>query len=331
MTYVDQMRSLGKQAAWQLTPTAEHHKLLAEAEGHETFDQPGEQSPQGHSMQDHGGPKIGSPKLFILWASGRSSYDKEQFQAFAKDLMESGYFDRIAPYTGGSFSGHYLGAVDGPASVAVFSPTDAAAYVRAAIAAGIAPAADGSTVYSIMLPPGVTATLDSDQSCSAFCAYHSSDGTDLLFTVQPDTSCGPCHGGQTPFEAACMVESHEVAELCTDPYGSGWWEQSTGMENGDLVAWIPLSYGPWIVQGYFGNEAGGSNLVGGYHPQQEPGPPPSGQGNARDAADAVIAQAEVALEAARKMGRNSYEKYAYRYAAEQALPWVQQMIDEVLS
>lgn len=271
--YTERMRSIGGHIAWQLTPTADHPRLIAEAEGHELFDQPGEANPQGHSMQDHGGPKISAPKLFLIWASGHSAYDKNQFQSFAKDLMENGYFDKISPYTGGSFTGRFLGAVDGPATGSTVSEADALNYVKAAIASGIAPQPDGSTVYSVMLPPGVTATMGSDGSCSAFCAYHSSDGGQILFTLQPDTSCTSCHGPQTAFQAACMVESHEVAELCTDPYGTGWYENATGMENGDIVAWIPLQYGPWTVQGYFGNENGGSNLIGSYHSVPQPPPP----------------------------------------------------------
>ncbi len=67
------------------------------------------------------------------------------------------------------------------------------------------------------------------------------------------------------------LTAHEVAESVTDPTGQTWYEDGTGMENADIVAWLPLPYGPWTAQGYWTNEHG--NTVGAYQVPVQPPPP----------------------------------------------------------
>jgi hypothetical protein len=103
----------------------------------------------------------------------------------------------------------------------------------------------GQTVYIIMLPPKVGVCDDaSSTSCSfaagGFCAYHSSSGTaNALYTVQPYPDTGGCNVPQHPngdvdADNTISLVSHEHNEAITDPYGTGWFDDTTGYENGDI-------------------------------------------------------------------------------------------------
>ena len=80
--------------------------------------------------------------------------------------------------------------------------------------------------YNIFLPPGTTASLSSDLSCSSFCDYHNSvygpDGP--FFTVEPypcTQGCNQC--SNDPFDTLTQGLSEEMVELKTDmDPGSGW-------------------------------------------------------------------------------------------------------------
>ena len=103
----------------------------------------------------------------------------------------------------------------------------------------------GQTVYIILLPPQVGVCDDaSSTSCSfaagGFCAYHSSSGTaNVLYTVQPYPDTGGCNVPQHPngnvdADNTISLVSHEHNEAITDPYGTAWFDDTTGYENGDI-------------------------------------------------------------------------------------------------
>ncbi|MDX6667097.1 MAG: hypothetical protein QOK04_477 [Solirubrobacteraceae bacterium] len=103
----------------------------------------------------------------------------------------------------------------------------------------------GQTVYVIVLPPQVGVCDDvSSTACSfaagGFCAYHSSSGTaNALYTVQPYPDTGGCNVPQHPngdvdADNTISLVSHEHNEAITDPYGTGWFDDTNGYENGDI-------------------------------------------------------------------------------------------------
>jgi PKD repeat protein len=103
----------------------------------------------------------------------------------------------------------------------------------------------GQTVYILVLPPQVGVCDDvSSTACSfaagGFCAYHSSSGTaNALYTVQPYPDTGGCNVPQHPngnvdADNTISLVSHEHNETITDPYGTGWFDDTTGYENGDI-------------------------------------------------------------------------------------------------
>ena len=220
-----------------------------------------------HTLSPHQHSTILTPKLqLVSW--GPVPYWTE-VNTFGKDLMEGGYLSKLAGY--GSGPGVYLGQVQSggapPASV-----TDATmqAFLNWAIGALKLPQPDGRTIYAALLPDGTTVQAMNGSSCANFCGYHGALGQGSYYAVIPSPSCAPCHGPNSPLQALCMVLAHEIAETCTDAVpGQGWMEDSTGMENADICAWQPVSYGPWTVQPYWTNEEGCT-----YGPYQQQGPPP---------------------------------------------------------
>ena len=251
-----------REGVWQIVPPQDYKDRLASAGAPAT-------PPGGYPVTDHGGSVIAAPKLALVYL-GAWWGDAGQLEQFASDLMTCGFLDPCAMYgVNGPFA--YLGAWLGPK---VSGPTITDAQLRSLVAAlpqfGI-PAPDGSTLYALILPDGVTVTEGADASCSAFCGYHDalSDGQ-TFYSVHPSTLCNGCDSGE-PFASFTMVLAHEVAEWATDAVpGLGWYNDETGMEISDEWAWIAEPYGPWTVQGYEVNGVGDS--YGEYNSQ--PAPPP---------------------------------------------------------
>lgn len=81
------------------------------------------------------------------------------------------------------------------------------------------PQPDGESIYAIFYPPGVTITLQGDQSCQSFGGYHNdtqlNSGQHIAYAVMPRCgSFGPIQG----IDAVTGVASHEYIEAATDPY-----------------------------------------------------------------------------------------------------------------
>lgn len=226
-----------------------------------------------HTLTDHGGPKLTSPRLWLLLYGNASQFDP-QITAFGRDLMTKGYLSLLQSY-GITGTPSYVGSANVPQTYGQ-NLTQASAFqaIADAIANNAAPQPDGQTIIALILPQGVSISAMGGSSCQSFCGFHSV-GNNVLYAVIGDTACTPCHGPESPFNAQCMVLAHEVAETVTDPYGTGWYEDSTGMENADICAWQAVGYGPWTVQPYWTNE--GQCTFGAYQsapPPRVPQPPP---------------------------------------------------------
>jgi hypothetical protein len=122
--------------------------------------------------------------------------------------------------------------------------------------------ANANSLFVLILPDGVGATLGTDQSCAAFCGYHDAlvwNGLEVAYAVLPSSLCQGCGGAIGDFTA---VYAHELAEAATDKVPGQGWVAADGEENGDLEAWILFGWGPpadpkrYTVQGYYTNEQG---------------------------------------------------------------------------
>lgn len=132
-----------------------------------------------------------------------------------------------------------------------------ATYDRANRGAGL----NYTNIYHVFLPPGTDTCFDNPASgCYNpdgkapgpfnFCGYHTytqlSDGTVVLFTVEPYESVGGCSTGAGTSNDTANVLGHEIAETITDPIpGAGWvgeWTATRGQEIGDECAWTLFNH-----------------------------------------------------------------------------------------
>ena len=94
------------------------------------------------------------------------------------------------------------------------------------ISAGTVTSLGTSGAYNIFLPPGITASLSSDQSCAQFCDYHDrmNGPNGPFYTVEPypcAQGCNQCTND--PFDTITQGLSEEMVELKTDmDPGTGW-------------------------------------------------------------------------------------------------------------
>jgi hypothetical protein len=109
--------------------------------------------------------------------------------------------------------------------------------------------------FFLFTPPGIGICFSAGGDCygtssGGFCAYHSwVSGTEpVLYAAQPyaaiegceySTTHGPRPNGDVA-DAVLNVVSHEQNETMTDPLGTGWFD-SSGYENGDECAWLPVA------------------------------------------------------------------------------------------
>jgi hypothetical protein len=119
---------------------------------------------------------------------------------------------------------------------------------------------NGSDIYHVFLPPGTDTCFDNLSACYnpdgkapgpfGFCGYHSyttlSDGTIVLYTVEPYQSVSGCSTGAGTSNDTANVLGHEIAETITDPIvGGGWvgeWVLNNGQEVGDECAWTLFNH-----------------------------------------------------------------------------------------
>lgn len=218
---------------------------------------------------NRGGSQIAVPHVTNVYL-GPFWGDRALVEAFSTAVLENGYLDPLRDLGYGTGPGTYLGAIDGPALVSgsTFSDNDAQNMVQQLMGDGTLQG-DANSLFVFILPDGVTSTLGSDQSCTAFCGYHDSvsvNGTDIAYAVLPSSLCQGCGGQIGDFTA---VYAHELAEASTDKVPGQGWTADDGSENGDLEAWILFGWGPpddpnrFTVQGYYTNERG--NTVGAWH------------------------------------------------------------------
>lgn len=227
----------------------------------------------------HGGATIKAIKVVALY-SGRFWGDRAKNDTFLKSIVEDGYLD--AGMNTGFGRGTFLGSFDIPAPPSGdIIDTDCQAMIAAAIGKAGIPAADEQTLFLLILPDGVKVSFDAartQSSCSNFCGYHSST-PQFIYAVHPAATCNGCNQGN-PQDGLQMVESHEIAETASDPRGQGWYNDQTGMENGDEAAWIAQQFNGYTVQGYAALVGGKwFNAVGAYMPnaptpQPKPKPKP---------------------------------------------------------
>lgn len=212
------------------------------------------------------GSQIAAPEVTNIYM-GPFWGDQDFAEQFSAAILQNGYLDPLKELGYGTGPGAYQGKIDGPelAAGSIFSDADAQSTVQQLLNAGTIQA-NANSLFVLILPDQVTALLDTDQSCRAFCGYHDAfswNGMNVAYAVLPSPLCQGCGGEMGDFTA---VYAHELAEACTDKVPGQGWVAADGEENGDLEAWILFGWGPpddaqrYTIQGYYTNERG--NTVG---------------------------------------------------------------------
>jgi hypothetical protein len=182
---------------------------------------------------------IASTRLVTIVAANDDA--AADLAAFSDALIASDWWKAVgAEYGVGAASGSVH--VSGPALSASTTTANLAGYV----ASSGAPAADGSTIYLLYLPKGVTSTDGSFISFHTPYPDRTTSKGDVLAIVGRETPAT----GETQLDQLTKVASHEVIEAASDPTGAGWrlpkatatpwtasvWDamQSGAVENGDL-------------------------------------------------------------------------------------------------
>ena len=268
-----ELRRVGRRDAIQIAPprhaVRQAYLRKCDLDDHELVTRP-LASPTGPGaaagFRNVAGSQIAAPQVTNVYM-GPFWGDRGFVEGFSKAIVENGYLDPLRDLGYGTGPGAYLGSIDGPAVAAgsTFADGDAQAAVRQLLDAGTLKA-DANSLFALILPDGVTALLDQDQSCQKFCGYHDAfswNGLDVAYAVLPSALCGGCGGEIGDFTA---VYAHELAEASTDKIPGQGWVADDGSENGDLEAWILFGWGPasdsqrYTVQGYYTNERG--NTIG---------------------------------------------------------------------
>jgi hypothetical protein len=161
-------------------------------------------------------------------AAERTSYD----QAWNAVGNDPAFYARLAEYSTrtltiqtGAWTGSTV-ANTSLASGALVTEAQIQQELAAEIAAGTAPARTDNNIYVIMIPPGVTSQLDSENN---FAGHH---GQFLDSHSQPIRYAVITYS--TDKDYSDPVISHEISEAITDPDLSNGWFDTSGSEVGDL-------------------------------------------------------------------------------------------------
>ncbi len=259
------LRDLGPFPSLQIAASVDMHELLTD---------PSNTTAAG-PLTYHGGKLItaGLGKFFNIYL-GSQSFDTADFDAFTRAICEDGYY--LSPDGKDAGICHFQGSVTVPTYPFPGTVDDSAiaSWLLTFLQAKGLPH-DGYTQYSLIFPANTTVTLGNQASCSAFCGYHTRSAAGLYYQVICDSNCSGCHGNFPVNQARMMIQAHELGEWRSDPDGTGWYSDSSGMENGDECAWQLVPWGPtgkgWAVQPL---AVSGTCHTGLYVPPGPPPPPP---------------------------------------------------------
>jgi hypothetical protein len=212
-----------------------------------------------------GGPLLAAVEVFSLfwgpaWQQAESGL-ATSINAFFDSILVSSLMDQLAEYSTADTAigrGRRIGSttIASPPPPSRLPDDRIQAFIQEQVAAGVLPPVTANTLYYVLLPPGVTVSLGSDQSCSSFCGYHDAIDGRVFYAVMPYPDCSGCAGGLDVESALTTTSSHELCEAVTDPVpGQGWYDDSNG-EIGDICAWQTKQVDGYTVQLEWSNTSG---------------------------------------------------------------------------
>lgn len=224
-----------------------------------------------YGIQYHSGPILnaaGGVNVYIIWyGNWGSDSGKTILPTFISGLNNSPYFainSTCADAAGVAISAkvNLLGqyAYSSTTLGTTLSDANVLTLAKGSLGLGTIPSTvDPNAVYFVLTSPEIS---ESSGFLTKYCGWHSSETMDYLNTV-PTPATAPatdmkysfvgnpgsnkaCIGqSQTSYspnsnvgvDAMASVIAHELEGTVTDPDGNGWWNSTTGYENGDQCAW----------------------------------------------------------------------------------------------
>ena len=191
----------------------------------------------------HGGPLLANPEVTtIYWGSVWNSDPlRAQMDAFFDFIVTSSLLAQLAEY---NVSGFTIGQGKHVQSVTISSnppntldDSQIQTTLDSLIANGTVGRPNANSLYFFFLPSGVTVTQQGAASCQQFCGYHNLSSSGVVYAVDTYDDCQGCQfvAGDT-LASSTVVASHEFCEAVTDPHLSGWFDDNTGEEIGDICA-----------------------------------------------------------------------------------------------
>jgi hypothetical protein len=232
----------------------------------------------------HGGPIVSAPVVHASFWGGAWQTDPAHVQRAARlgqylqDLLASTYMNILSQYGIGHGPGQ-AGTFAGSGTIAnvpnELTDTNIQGILQSAIDSGglPEPGQPSRDVVMVFLAEGIDvqgpspARMCEPSGDNAFGYHHfltTRAGHPLYYSIVPalDDAClrASCPSDQncslhlalTQEQRQTQVASHEFAEMVTDAEGSGWFDGSTGAENGDICngqsGTITVGSRAWTVQ-----------------------------------------------------------------------------------
>ena len=224
-----------------------------------------------YGIQYHNGPIMNSSNgvnVYIIWYGNWGSDSAQTIlPAFISNLNNSSYFAINNTYTDATGTAvtpkvNLVGQYSYASTTLGTTLTDAniLALAKGSLGKGtVSGTLNPNALYFVLTAPGIA---ESSGFLTAYCGWHSSEimdynntvptpavapTTDMKYSFVGDPGTNKACIGQTQTtyspnsnvgaDAMTSVIAHELEETVTDPDGTGWWNSTTGAENGDQCAW----------------------------------------------------------------------------------------------
>jgi Phosphate-induced protein 1 conserved region len=213
----------------------------------------------------HGGPVIGTPKVYIIWygnwnqGNGSDTPAGQQIvRDFVNSVSNSSYFQINTTYSGVSGSVSVGSETTDTGSQGTrLTDNKVLAVVNNAVTSGALPY-DANGVYFVLTSSNIA---ESSGFCSRYCGWHTAGSSNrghvrYSFVGNANRCLSACAAqtnspnSNAGVDGAISVMTHELEEATTDPDLNAWYD-SQGAEDADKCAWtfghhqFQVSNGSW--------------------------------------------------------------------------------------
>jgi hypothetical protein len=218
-------------------------------------------------ITNHGGPVIGTPKIYIIWYGNWNQANGSDNAAGQQIIRDWGHTIGGTPhyllntsYPGVSGNTVWGGETTDTGTSTRLSDANIFTIVKNAINSGRLPY-DSSGVYFVVTSSNVN---ESSGFCTQYCGWHTAgnntNGARIRYSFVGNanrclSSCAAqttSPNGNAGVDGAISVLTHELEETNTDPDLNAWYD-GNGAENGDKCAWTFGHFQYTVANGSWAN------------------------------------------------------------------------------